>query len=162
MHLRMPALACAALMACGLLCYSDDSAVIRDDFQVAGMPFPLTLRKAAWPALEGVICPERLRPHTRPGAEVSFLDSNIPAGASLAAPIEALVFVNYQPHAQTVMRPLTAFETLLRLRQSGFWIKHTHADIARFLGWLTLLPRYSLTYSRLNEAADEVADLLPH
>ena len=153
---------CAALMAQGLLCYGDDSAIIRDDFQVAGMPFPLTLRKAAWSALEGVICSERLRSHTRLGMEVGFLDSNIPADASLAAPIEALVFVNYQPHAQTVLRPLTVFETLLRLRQSGFWIKHTHTDIARFLGWLTLLPRYTLTYSRLNEAAAEVAVLLPH
>ena len=151
---------CAALMARGLRCYGDDSAVLHGDFQVAGMPFPLTLRKSSWPILESLIRREQLRIHTRYGVEVGYLDSNLPAGASPAAPVEALLFVEYQPHAAAVMKPLPVFETLLRLRGSGFWIEHTRADIARFLEWLTRLPRFSLTYSRLDEAADAVADLL--
>jgi hypothetical protein len=151
---------CAALVARGLRCYADDSAVIDENFRVAGMPFPLTLRKSAWPALEGLIGREQLRAHTRWGVEAGFLDSNLPAGSSPAAPVEALLFVNYQAHAATVMEPLTVFETLLRLRRSGFWIEHTRTDIARFLESLTCLPRFTLTYSRLNEAADAVADLL--
>jgi hypothetical protein len=151
---------CAALMARGLRCYGDDSAVIDGDFQVAGMPFPLTLRKSSWPVLEKLIRREQLRVHSRYGEEVGFLDSNLPAGASPAAPVKALLFVEYQPQALAVMKPLPVFETLLRLRGSGFWIEHTRADIARFLEWLTRLPRLSLTYSRLDEAADAVAELL--
>ena len=77
---------CAALMARGLRCYADDSAIIDEELRVAGMPFPLTLRKSAWPALRGLIRPEqRLRLHNRLGAEVGFLDSNLPSGSSLAA-----------------------------------------------------------------------------
>ncbi len=151
---------CAALMARGLRCYGDDSAVIDGDFHVAGMPFPLTLRKSSWPVLERLIRREQLRIHTRYGMEVGYLDSNLPAGASPAVPVKALLFVEYQPHAAAVTKPLPVFETLLRLRGSGFWIEHTRADIARFLEWLTRLPRFSLTYSRLDEAADAVADLL--
>src|SRR5579863_8935414 len=38
---------CAALMALGYYCYSDDSVVLDRQFKVSGMPFPLTLRESS-------------------------------------------------------------------------------------------------------------------
>src|SRR5262249_25017974 len=85
---------CAALMAQGLYCYSDDSAVIDRAFRVAGMPFPLMLRKPSWPTLKsrfpGI---ERIGVHRRLGVDTIFLPSNLPDNSSPSSPIKALVFV---------------------------------------------------------------------
>ncbi len=152
---------CAALMAQGLFCYSDDSAVIDRAFHVAGMPFPLTLRQSSWQVLESRLGSlERVGIHRRAGAEVCFLPSNLPGSSSPSAPIKALVFVEYQPEATTTLRPLTAFDALLALQSSGFWVEHDRAGIARFLAWLALLPTHRLTYSSIDEAAGAVRDLL--
>jgi hypothetical protein len=152
---------CAALMAHGLYCYSDDSAVIDRAFRVAGMPFPLMLRQSSWPVLESRLARlERVGIHRRAGAEVCFLPSNLPGSSSPAAPVKALVFVEYQPEVTTMLQPLTAFHTLLALQRSGFWVEHDRESIARFLGWLTLLPSHRLTYSSMDGAVGVVRDLL--
>lgn len=152
---------CAGLMSRGLYCYSDDSAVIDRSFRVAGMPFPLALRKSSWPILasrQG--CLQRMAIHRRAGEDVGFLPSNLPRHSSPAAPIEAMVFVDFQPSASTALQPLKAFETLLSLQHSGFWVEHDRSVIAGFLRWIALLPRYKLTYSSLDDAAAIVQDLL--
>jgi len=152
---------CAALMAHGLYCYSDDSAVIDRAFRVAGMPFPLMLRQASWPVLESRLASlERVGIHRRAGVEVCFLPSNLPGSSSPTAPVKALVFVEYQPEATTTLRPLTAFDTLLALQRSGFWVEHDRESVARFLGWLTLLPSHRLTYASIDEAVGAVQGLL--
>ena len=88
---------CAALMAHGFYCYSDDSAVIDRAFRVAGMPFPLMLRQSSRQVLESRLASlERVGIHRRAGAEVCFLPSNLPGSSSPAAPVKALVFVEYQ------------------------------------------------------------------
>ena len=70
---------CAALMAHGFYCYSDDSAVIDRAFRVAGMPFPLMLRQSSWSVLESRLASlERVGIHRRAGDEVCFLPSNLP------------------------------------------------------------------------------------
>lgn len=152
---------CAALTAHGLYCYSDDSAVIDCAFRVAGMPFPLALRKSSWPVLESrLACRERISVHPRAGDEVGFLPSNLPHNSSPAAPVRALVFVEYQPHVRTGLQPLTAFDALLALERSGFWVEHDRGSIAGFLRWIQRLPRHKLTYSSLDEAIGAVKGLL--
>jgi len=74
---------CTALMTDGLYCYSDDSAVIDDAFRVAGMPFPLMLRKSSWPILKSRLAePESINVHHRSGIEAGFLPSNLPESSS--------------------------------------------------------------------------------
>jgi hypothetical protein len=152
---------CAALMAHGLYCYSDDSAVIDRGFRVAGMPFPLVLRQSSWAVLQSRLARfERAGIHRRAGAEVCFLPSNLPAGSSPSAPVKALVFVEYRPEAVTMLRPLSAFDALLALQRSGFWVEHDRESVVRFLGWLAMLPSRRLTYSSIDEAVGAVQGLL--
>jgi hypothetical protein len=127
---------CHALMQEGLLCYSDDSACLTPDFHVAGMPFALAMREG-----------ERFRP------------SNL-NGYSPAAPPVALIFVNYQPGAAVALEPLSAFESFLKLQQSGFWVEHTEHSIGSFLRWLSDVPRYELTYSALPDGISTVTAFL--
>jgi hypothetical protein len=153
---------CAALMAAGLYCYSDDSVVLDEHFHAAGMPFPLTLRESSWPLLASRFasfrdCP---RVHYRWGQKVRFLQSNLPTGSSPTAPPKALVFVRYQPATSTRLQSLTGFEALMELQQSGFWVEHERESIALFLAWIGRLPAYRLTYQSIDEASDTVRGLL--
>ncbi len=153
---------CAALMAGGLYCYSDDSAVLDRQFRISGMPFPLTLRESSWPVLDSRFPSfiDRAPVHRRAGCTVRFLPSNLPSNSSPAATPRALVFVDYRPGASSALEPVTPFEALLGLRQCGFWVEHNHDRIAGFLGWIGLLDSYRLTYSRIDEAFGIVSGLL--
>jgi hypothetical protein len=68
--------------------------------------------------------------------------------------------VDYQPDGDTTLRPLTAFEALVELQQSGFWVEHKNESIAGFLSWLGRIGRHKLTYSRIDEATQTVAAIL--
>lgn len=152
---------CAALMAHGLYCYSDDSAVLDHDFRVAGMPFPVVLRPSSWSLMEPRLANlERMTVHRRAGVDVGFVPSNLPGSSSPSVPVQALLFVEYRAHAPTTLQPLTPFDALLGLQESGFWVEHDRAAIGRFLHWLALLPCHKLTYSSLDEAIATVQGLL--
>ncbi len=133
---------CAALMAAGLDCYSDDSVVLDEHFDAAGMPFPLTLRESSWPLLASRFASftERSHVHRRWGQNVRFLQSNLPTGSSPTTPPKALVFVRYETTTSTRLQPLTGFEALMELQQSGFWVEHERDSIALFLAWIERLP----------------------
>ena len=146
---------CAALMAEGLLCYSDDSAVIDRECRVAGMPFPLVLRKSSWPLLSSRAVSLELSPvMRRQGADVRLLPSNLPSNGSPAVPARALVFVDYQPDSKTRLQPLTPFQCLLEFQRSGFWVKQELPDIERFLAWICSLERFRLTYPLVDDAVE--------
>ena len=149
---------CAALMAEGLFCYSDDSVVLDRHFRVAGMPFPVMLREASWAVL-GPAVVEGSRIHRRLGHNVRFLPSNLPANSSPTAVPKALVFVDYQPDAPATLQALTPFEALLGLRDGGFWVEHDQQSIAQFLAWIERLGCYKLTWSAIGQASDAVRGL---
>jgi Coenzyme PQQ synthesis protein D (PqqD) len=153
---------CAALMAGGFYCYSDDSTVLDRQFKVSGMPFPLTLRESSWPVLDARFPSfiDGAPVHRRSGCTVRFLPSNLPANSSPAATARALVFVEYRPGASSTLQPLTPFDALLGLRQGGFWVEHDRESIAEFLSWIGRLDCYRLTYSRIDEASGIVDGLL--
>ena len=153
---------CAALMARGFYCYSDDSAVLDRQFKILGMPFPLTLRKRSWPVIDSHLPSfTHLAPiHRSLGCSVRFLPSNLPANSSPAVTPAALVFVDYRAGASTTVQRLKPFEALLALRQCGFWVEHDRANIAGFLGWIGRLDSCKLTYSLIEEASGVVSGLL--
>jgi hypothetical protein len=138
---------CAALLQAGLLCLGDDSACLTPTFDVAGMPFALSLREGSWP----------LFPHLH---QPRFLPSNL-NGTSPAIPATRLIFVNYQPDAvSTTFDPVPTFDALVALNQSGFWVEHTQPSISAFLAWLARIPIHRLTYSSLPDAVTHVTRLL--
>jgi hypothetical protein len=138
---------CATLMQSGLLCYSDDSACLTTDFQIAGMPFAISIREGSWQ-----LFPQFDKPR--------FIPSNL-NGTSPTAPPIALVFVEYCSDAEiTTFEPVPVFDALVALQESGCWIKHEPAAITAFLAWFSQLPIHRLRYSRLDEAMAKVHELL--
>jgi hypothetical protein len=153
---------CAALMADGLFCYSDDSAILDGNFEIAGMPFPVMLRESSWAVLEAhsPSLLEGVRTRRRLGCDVRFLPSNLPANSSPVATPKALVFVEFKAQERLELRPVAPLEALLALRQGGFWVAHDERSIAGFLAWVDRLDCYKLTYSRIGDASDAVRGLL--
>ena len=149
-------------MAKGLYCYSDDSAVIDRHFRVAGMPFPVMLRQSSWSVIEALlpVGMAQARTSQRWGTEVRFLASTLESNSSPSVPPKALVFVDYQTDVEAVLYPLTAFEALVELQQSGFWVEHERECIGGFLAWIRRVGRHKLTYSRIDEAIEAVGALL--
>jgi hypothetical protein len=138
---------CAALHQAGLLCFGDDSVCLTPAFEIAGMPFALSLREGSWP-----LFPHLDRPR--------FLASNL-NGQSPTIPSKLLIFVNYDPDAAaTTTESVPTLDALVSINQSGFWVEHTQLAISAFLEWLSRIPIYRLTYSSLTEAVSRVKALL--
>ena len=151
----------AALMQSGLHLFSDDSAAIdRRTRRVVDLPFALMLREGSWAVLESYY-PELAQAPMfhRNGDTVRFLAPPVDGQSHSAAP-KALVFVRYLSGATTQLTALSAFEALLGLQKSGFWVPHNRESIASFLAWLQSVPAYELTYSSLPEAINIVRSLL--
>jgi hypothetical protein len=137
-------------MARGLPYHCDDSAVLDRRFRVASMPFPLMLRSGSWPLIEDRLPALRDAPvFSRWGTKVRFLT---PVNAPGPAAVTALVFVRHEPGAETEFAEIGVLDSLLALQQSGFWVEHTPESIGRFLEWLGRIGRYTLVYTRLEEA----------
>ena len=152
---------CAALIASGLKFYCDDSAAIgRNDSRISPMPFRMMLREGSWDVLHSRF-PEIISSSVfqRFGEKVRFLAPPPEQLAASAGLPKALVFVSFSPGEKTSFRPLLPLETLLRLKESGFWIEHDRKSIGAFLEWLQSLPAFALDYSDLDEAVSQVQAL---
>jgi hypothetical protein len=151
----------AALMHSGLHVFSDDSAAIdRQTRQVVSLPFALMVRKGSWPVLAPYFPELNSTPiFFRNGDYVRFLQPPLdPTIGSASA--QCLLFVRYEPGAPAQIRPLTAFENLLELQKSGFWVPHQRDTIAQFVSLVQSLPGFQITYSELPDAISLVHRLL--
>ena len=71
------------------------------------------------------------------------------------------VFVEYRANARRFqMTPLTVFESLMALRESGFWVEHERESIGESLDWIARLPRFRMRYSSIDDAVAAVRGLL--
>jgi hypothetical protein len=151
----------AALMHSRLYFLSDDSAAIdRNTMRVAPMPFALMVREGSWSVLNSRFPELASAPiFERNGWRVRFLAPPENALGS-GVPAKCLLFIEYRRGAVTSLEPLTAFESLLRLQKSGFWVPHDRDSIAVFLSWIQSIPAYQAVYSDLDEATALVHRLL--
>jgi hypothetical protein len=150
-----------ALMRSGLRFFSDDSAAIdRTTLQVVALPFALMLREGSWRVLAPYVPDLSAAPILeRNGDRVRFLAPSSMVQSGRVTP-KCLLFVQYQQGASPNLRKLTAFESLLGLQQSGFWLPHEERTIRSFLSWVQSMPSFHLTYSSLGDAIPIVHNLL--
>jgi hypothetical protein len=150
----------AALCGAGLVFYADDSVALdRENLQVSAMPFALMVREGSWPAI-GPRFPgfENLPAYDRYGENVKFMAAGTEAVSP--APACAIVFSRWEAATVSSITPLTSFDALVRLKDSGFWLAHDRNSIRTFLDWLQQLPIYEMVYSDVDEAAAFVKELL--
>jgi hypothetical protein len=97
---------------------------------------------------------------TRWGVRVRFVPPSQSTETAVPRPASGLIFLTYESGAKTNLRPLSVFDSLILLKQSGFWINHTCQDIQRFIEWLRAIPRYHLTHSDLDESVTTLLGLM--
>jgi hypothetical protein len=151
----------AALMGSGLKYYCDDSAAIgKHDYRVSPMPFRMMVREGSWEVLAPRF-PDLVSSSVvnRDGHKVRFLSP--PPGQIAPSPgLPTFLFlVSFSPGEKTSLRPLLPFEALVRLRESGFYVRQDRHDIGRFLSWLLSLPAFVLVYSDLNDAINKIREV---
>jgi Coenzyme PQQ synthesis protein D (PqqD) len=150
----------AALMGSGLKLYCDDSAAIgKYNYAVSPMPFRMMVREGSWQVLAARF-PELISSPAfeRYGQQVRFLSPGPAQVATSATVARSLFFISYSPGEKISLRPILPIEALIRLRDSGFWVRHERAEISHFLGWLQGLPAFVLTYSDLDEAVKKIRE----
>lgn len=124
------------------------------------MPFSLMIREGSWPVVSARFpALDKLPVYDRYGQNVKFLPSS-PQPHEASARAAAIVFSNWERDAKTAITSLDSFEALVRLKDSGFWVKHDRDSTAEFLEWLQSIPSYALTYSDLHEATTFIKRLL--
>lgn len=149
----------AALLHSGLACQADDSVGIEPGtLLIPPMPFAMAIREGSWP----VLAPrspgfESLAVATRFGQQIRFL---APATQAEPVPAVALVFPRFDPASPTETTELSPLDTLIELREAGFWVEHTRSSIQAFLDWVQSLPSHRLVYSDVDEAVAFFRDIL--
>ena len=143
----------AGLLHAGLGFMADDILPLETGTQLLWrVPLAISIKHGSWSVVE-LLFPELTRAPT-----VQFADRRIrylwPTAATLAAacPAGALLFPCYVSGAPTALTPVDALQALCLLGAEGSELPATDAGLAEFLGWLTRLPAYRLTYGHLDEA----------
>jgi hypothetical protein len=145
----------AVLMKQGLTFYGDDSILLeRDTLSVPVMPFALTVREGSWAVLSQRFPELQEAPVvTRYGQRVRFL---APVGLNQdghCEKVEAIVFVRYGADAANELRTIDTLQTLMHLRESGFWVAQDRQSIGDFLAWIHSTSAFTLNYSDVDKAA---------
>jgi hypothetical protein len=144
----------AVLRGAGLKLYADDSVALdRGSLKVPAMPFALMVREGSWPVISARFPEfEKLPTFSRYGENVRFLQPGSDIGQPAAQPC-AIILSQWEAGATTRVEPLTAFDALVRLKDTGFWLAHDRSSIQQFLAWLHGLPIFGMVYSNVDEAA---------
>jgi hypothetical protein len=68
--------------------------------------------------------------------------------------VAALVFPSYAANSETHFDSIEPIEAMYKLINAGFSLNvgYGFEDVEKFIRLLTLIPKYRLTYSKLNEA----------
>jgi hypothetical protein len=149
-------------MKMGLTFYSDDSVLLeRDTLSVPAMPFALMVREGSWNVLSSRFPELQDAPVvSRYGQRVRFLS---PVGTKQEGHCEqvgAIVFARFEPDAANEISTLDPLQTLLRLRESGFWVAHDEQSIRAFLAWIQSTASFTLNYSDVDRAASVIRGLI--
>jgi len=149
----------AALMGAGFTFFSDEAAILDEDYRVQPVPVALGLLPGALPLL-ALPAPEGGSVHRRrDGTPVHFLS---PRNVSPAPqPVRALVFPRVTPGEPTRLTPLGPVTALTRLGDSGFALPRP-LDLERgraLVRWLQHTPGFELTVGSLADAVAVLREL---
>ncbi len=151
----------AALSCSGFDVLTDDALWLEQhSVDVLGLPLALKLREGSWPVLLGRF-PEipTLQEFRRKGQTVKYLCLRHPGEPARAAGT-ALVFAHFDPRHSALLRPVSAFDSLVGLQNSGFWVEDDEEAIRTFLHWLDRIPKFDLRWSDGNAVASLLPQLL--
>jgi len=158
----------AALLAAGFEYCTDDLALLTGDpVRVRGVPTCLGLKRGSWNILA-----ERLPQITdlpiclrRDGQIIRYLPppaATLQSGIQASYPVRSIVFPIYAEKSSVRLRPLSSAEGLSRLAEAGYDLPNRiNTDVVEALiKWVSDVPCFELSYSKLDHAVDQILDLM--
>lgn len=155
-----------ALVHSGLTYFSDEIALIDEDFRVMPAPLAFCIKSTGWDLMKPYLPHLEEQPvHRRADNKVvryvpPLQDSMPNPGARL--PIHAIIFPTYSPDAQTQLQPLTKTATLHRLLEECQAVpaQLTNARMHALIGWISSVAGFELPMSDLKTAVEQVNHIL--
>ena len=152
----------ATLLHHGFKLFSDESTSLDHDGYVHPLPFCMNIKEGSWHVLSGTYPHLSERDiHSRfDGQSIRFLSPvNMHKGRQKGSHI---IFPKYTPGAKTSLTPIGAKEALNKINEASYQVQHD-MDENKFeliLKNLISLPKYTLVYSKLDEAINAIDGLL--
>ncbi len=152
----------ATLLHHGFKLFSDESTSLDHDGYVHPLPFCMNIKEGSWHVLSGTYPHLSERDiHSRfDGQSIRFLSPvNMHEGRQKGSHI---IFPKYTPGAETSFTPISAKEALFKINEASYQVQHD-MDENKFeliLKNLISLPKYTLVYSKLDEAINAIDGLL--
>ena len=152
----------ATLLHHGYKSFNDESTSMDNDGYVRPLPFCMNIKEGSWDVLsETYPHLSELDVHRRPsGLGIRFLAPvNMYKGRQKGSHI---IFPKYTPGAKTSLTPISAKEALYKINKAYYQVQHD-MDENKFeliLKNLISLPKYTLVYSKLDEAIKAIDGLL--
>lgn len=152
----------AWLIARGFDYLADDLVAILRDGRIAPWPLPISVKAGSVPVLSdnypGLAGSASFDAY---GKTVRLIDPPQSSWSQPPMPLHAIVFPQYDPLGDGVLRPLRPLHALTRLVNDRVWIGYpiTPARLEEFLAWLGDTPTFSIDYADLDAAEAAIRGL---
>lgn len=152
----------AWLISRGFDYLADDLVAVLKDGRVAPWPMRISVKAGslallsdAYPDLPAAAIFDAY------GKTIRLIDPPQSSWSQPPMPLRAIVFPQYDPFGDGVLRPLRPLHALTRLVNDRVWIGYpiTAERLREFLAWLKSVPAFSLTYADLAAAEQAIRDL---
>lgn len=154
----------AGLVARGWAILAEDIAAFDADCAVSPMPFALSIKDGAVPALADAFPGlSRARVHTLGPRRVRYQDVPAPGRARRPERPGLILDVRYTPElgdGPARLRGLAPIETLGLFLNEESYVDFEHPDAARFLAFVEATPAFEIRYGRIAEAERAMCDRL--
>lgn len=151
---------CALLSAHGFELVADDvSPMLFEDRHIYYNPSAISIKEGSFDILNPIIAQFDQLPETvfnKTKGKLKYLPCKQPSNISY--PCKAIVMVNYEKGAETVLESITVKELLETLIPES-WISHRPQHSKQFLDWLKSVYFYRLTYSETESVIDKMVSL---
>lgn len=152
----------AWLIAQGFDYLADDLVAILQDGRIAPWPLRISVKAGSVPVLAGIYPALADAPaFDAYGKTIRLLDPPQSSWSQPSTPLHAIVFPQYDPFGDGVLRPLRPLHALTRLVNDRVWIGYpiTSERLEAFLAWLAAVPTFSIDYADLSVAEQAIRDL---
>jgi coenzyme PQQ synthesis protein D (PqqD) len=160
----------AALIQSGFQFSADDLVFLLPE-QGSALPIssPMGLKKGSWKIIaRHGYWPENYQTHQRaddqqvkyifpPERQMSRFDRFKPAH------VQCIIYPEFRPGSSFCFDSITPIESVCLLADAGFCLPDTFGkkDVQILMEWITMIPAYQLSYSRLEEAVNAVCHICP-
>ena len=142
---------------------TDEVALLTNDFRIKPCPTNIGLKAGSWQVLSeyGYAIDQVPVWQREDGLEVKYLQPpNVQRGDQFKE-VAAIVFTTYAPDSCTCLAPISPAQALQQLAQAGYDTAAISVQwVEDMLSWLEETPAYAMVFSNLDEARQQIEQLM--